>query len=263
MGADGGVLEEDPRLILRGDFSTAHATTLQRLTLRRQKAERIARILDELIPETPIPLSHRDPFTLLVAVLLSAQTTDERVNLVTPALFDEASTPDQMARLSEARILSHIKTCGLAPTKSKHIRALSQRLVERHAGVVPRDLAALEALPGVGHKTASVVVAQAFGEPAFPVDTHIHRLAARWGLASGKRVEDTERDLKRLYERERWSRLHLQLIWFGRRHCPARGHDMDACPICAWAASGRRKEAERRLRARSGRSGARSKIALL
>jgi endonuclease-3 len=204
----------------------------------QQKIERILAILDELYPDAPIPLAHQDPFTLLVAVLLSAQTTDARVNLVTPALFARARTPAAMARLSVDEIHELIRSCGLAPAKAKNIRALSEILVEQHAGAVPRSFEELEALPGVGHKTASVVMAQAFGIPAFPVDTHIHRLAARWGLSDGSSVERTERDLKALVPRERWIRAHLQIILFGREHCPALRHVASACPICSWAAAG-------------------------
>lgn len=203
---------------------------------RRDKAERIQAILDQLYPDPPIPLDHRDPFTLLVAVVLSAQCTDARVNLVTPHLFRHAPTPAHLARRSEAAILADIRSCGLAPSKAKNLKALAERLVAEHGGTVPADFAALEALPGVGHKTASVVMAQAFGVPAFPVDTHIHRLAARWGLSNGSTVERTERDLKRVFPRPAWNRLHLQIIYFGRQHCPARGHDPAACPICSWAA---------------------------
>ncbi len=200
------------------------------------KAERIGAILDELYPEPPIPLDHVDPFTLLVAVALSAQTTDKKVNEVTPALFARAGSPEAMAALSVDEILALIRTVGLAPTKAKNLKAMATLLVERHAGAVPNDMEALEALPGVGHKTASVVMAQAFREPAFPVDTHIHRLAARWGLSSGKNVVETERDLKRLFPRDTWIPRHLQIIYFGRERCPARGHDPAKCPICAWAA---------------------------
>jgi len=203
---------------------------------RAEKAARIGEILDELYPAPPIPLEHRDPFTLLIAVLLSAQTTDARVNKVTPALFARASTPDTMARLSVEEILSFIRTCGLAPTKAKNIRKLAETIVEEHGGHVPRTLDALERLPGVGHKTASVVMTQAFGEPAFPVDTHIHRLAARWRLSNGKSVEQTEHDLKKVFPHDEWARRHLQIIYFGREHCPARGHDAEVCPICSWAA---------------------------
>jgi len=203
---------------------------------RAEKAERIRRILDEIYPDSPIPLQHRDPFTLLVAVLLSAQTTDARVNLVTPALFACASTPEAMAKLSVAEIHDLIRTCGLAPAKAKAIAGLSKILVEQHGGKVPRTFEELEALPGVGHKTASVVMAQAFGIPAFPVDTHIHRLAARWGLSDGSSVERTERDLKSIFPESSWIRLHLQIILFGRQHCPALRHDFAQCPICSWAA---------------------------
>ena len=206
---------------------------------RAEKARRIGEILDRLYPEPPIPLHHRDPFTLLVAVLLSAQTTDAQVNKVTPALFARASTPEAMAALTEEEILMLIRSCGLAPSKAKNIRRLARTVADEHGGRVPRDLEALERLPGVGHKTASVVMVQAFGEPAFPVDTHIHRLAARWGLSRGTTVEQTERDLKRLFQREEWGRRHLQIIYFGREHCPARGHDAADCPICSWAASRR------------------------
>lgn len=203
---------------------------------RAEKAKKIGAILDQLYPAPPIPLEHRDPFTLLVAVLLSAQTTDAQVNKVTPALFERASTPQRMARLSVEEILACIRACGLAPTKAKNVRKLAETLVAEHGGKVPRDIEALERLPGVGHKTASVVMAQAFGEPAFPVDTHIHRLAARWGLSKAKNVVQTERDLKKVFPREEWTRRHLQIIYFGREYCPARGHDVERCPICAWAA---------------------------
>lgn len=213
---------------------------------RAEKAARILRILDELHPQIDIPLDHDDPFTLLIAVMLSAQTTDKKVNEVTPALFARAPTPAAMAALSVEEILSHIRVLGLAPTKARNVRETSRLLVERHGGEVPADLDALEALPGVGHKTAQVVVAQAFGQPAFPVDTHIHRLAARWGLSSGRSVEQTERDLKRTFDRSLWNRLHLQIIYFGRQHCPARGHDLSTCPICRWAASKRRIREEAR-----------------
>lgn len=206
---------------------------------RKEKARRIGTILDELYPETPVPLAHRDPFTLLVAVMLSAQTTDKKVNQVTPALFRLADTPAKMAALPVSTILEHIRTLGLAPTKARNVQATSRLLVERHGGVVPRDEAALEALPGVGHKTASVVRAQAFGLPAFPVDTHIHRLAARWGLSRARDVVETERDLKRVFPEAEWGRRHLQIIFFGREYCPARGHDLAACRICGWAASQR------------------------
>jgi len=200
-----------------------------------QKASKIMQILDDLHPEVPIPLDHTDPFTLLVAVLLSAQTTDKKVNQVTPALFARAPNPSAMAALDEAEIRDLIREIGLAPTKAKNLKRMAALLLERHGGQVPADMAALEALPGVGHKTASVVMSQAFGQPAFPVDTHIHRLAARWGLSSGKNVETTEADLKRIFPESKWNRLHLQIIYFGRAHCPARGHDPAKCPVCAWA----------------------------
>lgn len=210
------------------------------LMTRAEKAKRIRKILEDLYPDPPVPLSHHDPFSLLVAVLLSAQCTDERVNQVTPGLFRAASTPAAMARLPVDRILSLIRSCGLAPSKARNIKALSEILQEQHEGEVPEDLEALEALPGVGHKTASVVMAQAFGHPAFPVDTHIHRLAARWGLSRGSTVEQTERDLKALFHEEDWSWLHLAIIYFGREHCPARGHDLSGCTICGWAATRKR-----------------------
>lgn len=203
---------------------------------RAEKAKRIGEILDELYPEPPIPLVHRDPFTLLVAVLLSAQTTDAQVNKVTPALFAKASTAEAMAKLSVEEILDAIRACGLAPTKAKNVKKLAETLVAEHGGQVPRDIEALERLPGVGHKTASVVMSQAFGEPAFAVDTHIHRLAHRWRLSNGKNVEQTEHDLKKVFPRDEWARRHLQMIYFGREWCPARGHDEAACPICSWAA---------------------------
>jgi len=220
---------------------------------KSEKAARIGAQLDELYPTTPIPLDHRDPFTLLVAVALSAQTTDKKVNEVTPALFERAPTPFAMAELEVAEILSFIRTVGLAPTKAKNLRAMSALLVERHAGEVPKDFDALEALPGVGHKTASVVMVQAFGVPAFPVDTHIHRLAMRWGLSDGRSVEQTERDLKALFAEETWARRHLQMIYFGREHCPALRHDMSHCPICSWAASRAMRESKSPARSRSAR----------
>jgi len=216
---------------------------------RAEKARRIEAILDRLHPLPAIPLGHTDPFTLLVAVVLSAQCTDERVNRVTPALFARASTPEKMAKLRVAEIEGLIRSCGLAPRKARNLKALSQILVREHGGRVPADLEALEALPGVGHKTASVVMVQAFGRPAFPVDTHIHRLAARWGLSDGRNVVATERDLKALFPPERWGKVHLQMIYFGRTWCPARGHDAGACPICSWAAV-RRTRSPRMTRAR-------------
>ncbi len=188
--------------------------------------------LAQLYPDPPIPLEHRSPFTLLVAVLLSAQCTDKRVNLVTPELFRHADTPAAMAKLGEARILEFIRSCGLAPQKAKAIAQLSRILVDQHGGEVPRSMEELEALPGVGHKTASVVMAQAFGVPSFPVDTHIHRLAHRWGLSNGKNVVQTEKDLKALFPESRWNKLHLQIIYYGREHCTARGCDGKSCEIC-------------------------------
>ncbi|HYO13791.1 MAG TPA: endonuclease III [Thermoanaerobaculia bacterium] len=224
---------------------------------KKDKAARISAILDALYPSVDIPLDHEDPFTLLVAVVLSAQTTDKLVNEVTPALFARAPTPGEMAALEVEEIRSLIRRIGLADTKAKNLKRLSAILVDKHGGVVPRTLTDLEELPGVGHKTASVVLNQVFGLPAFPVDTHIHRLAARWGLSSGKSVDRTERDLKRVFPEERWGKVHLQIIYFGREHCPALYHDLDACPICSWAASRKRKEEERRrnleLRRRSPR----------
>lgn len=202
----------------------------------KERAATIAAILEELYPETPIPLDHKDHYTLLVAVLLSAQCTDLRVNEVTPHLFAKADTPQEMVKLSVEEIREIIKPCGLSPTKSKAIHQLSHILLEQHNGQVPEDWAALEALPGVGHKTASVVMSQGFGHPAFPVDTHIHRLAARWGVSDGKSVEKTERDLKALFPKEIWNKLHLQIIFYGRQYCPARGHNPEECRICSLVA---------------------------
>lgn len=213
---------------------------------RAVKAERIAKILAELFPMPEVPLSHRDPYSLLIAVLLSAQCTDERVNQVTPKLFERAATPQHMSKLTVPQIRRIIHSCGLSPTKAKNIHALSRQLIERHAGRVPKTFEELEALPGVGHKTAGVVRVQGFGLPAFPVDTHIHRLAARWGLSSGRNVQQTEADLKKLFPQAEWPRLHLQIIYFGRAHCPARGHDLLQCPICGWAATKKRIALERR-----------------
>jgi endonuclease-3 len=207
---------------------------------RAEKATRIGEILQQLYPRPPIPLLHEDPYTLLIAVLLSAQCTDARVNLVTPALFARAPDPLTMASLQVDEIQHMIRSCGLAPAKARNIHALSRLLLDEYGGEVPQDFPALERLPGVGHKTASVVMAQAFGVPAFPVDTHIHRLAGRWGLSKARNVVEVERDLKQLYPPERWNDLHLQIIYFGREHCPARGHDLNTCPICGWAASKRR-----------------------
>ena len=200
--------------------------------LKAERVEFILRRLQELYPEPPVPLDHTDPYTLLVAVLLSAQCTDERVNQVTPALFARADNPFSMAVVPVDEILQIIRPCGLSPQKSKAISKLSQILVEDYAGEVPQDMEKLEALPGVGHKTASVVMAQAFGVPSFPVDTHIHRLAQRWGLSSGKSVTQTEKDLKRLFPEEAWNDLHLQIIFYGREFCTARGCDGRVCEIC-------------------------------
>ncbi len=216
---------------------------------RHEKAEKIASILDELYPDPPIPLDHRDPFTLLVAVMLSAQSTDKAVNRVTPALFAAAPDAHALATMDEDRIRAHIRTLGLSNTKAKNLKRLAMQLVEEHGGEVPASFEALEALPGVGHKTASVVMAQAFGVPAFPVDTHIHRLAARWGLSAGTHVRQTEKDLKAIFPQDRWNVLHLQIIFFGREHCPALYHDLDACPICSWAATAKRKREEARQNA--------------
>ncbi|MBM3988678.1 MAG: endonuclease III [Planctomycetes bacterium] len=215
---------------------------------RADKAQRIQKLLEELYPHPAVPLDHTDPYTLLLAVLLSAQCTDARVNQVTPALFARARTPQDMVKLSPAEIRAIIRPCGLSPQKSRAIHELSRLLLERHGGQVPRDLETLETLPGVGHKTASVVASHAFGMPAFPVDTHIHRLAARWGLSNGSSVERTESDLKALFAPETWERVHLQIIYFGREHCPALRHDLARCPICCFAASKARARLERQTR---------------
>ncbi len=214
---------------------------------RIDKAVRIHGMLDEMYPTAPVPLDHTDPYTLLVAVLLSAQCTDKRVNTVTPALFELGPNPRKMANASVDAIRDIIRPCGLSPAKSKNISNLSKLLLEHHDGAVPQSFEELEALPGVGHKTASVVMAQAFGVPAFPVDTHIHRLASRWGLSQARNVEQTERDLKGLFPKASWNKLHLQIIFFGREYCPARGHDLAQCPICTWAATKKRirEEAKR------------------
>jgi endonuclease-3 len=199
---------------------------------KAEKIQFITETLEHYYPETPVPLDHKDPFSLLVAVLLSAQCTDERVNKVTPSLFSLADTPEKMAQLDVEQVREIIRPCGLSPTKSKAIVGLSQLLLYKHAGRVPEDFESLEALPGVGHKTASVVMSQAFGVPAFPVDTHIHRLAQRWKLTKGKNVTQTEADLKKAFPKELWNKLHLQIIFYGREYCPARGHDIQKCPIC-------------------------------
>ena len=208
---------------------------------KQQRAETILRRLEEQYPETPVPLDHSDAFTLLIAVLLSAQCTDKKVNEVTPALFAAGPTPEAMAALEQEEILGFIRQLGLANTKAKNVKRLAQLLIERHGGDVPRSFKALEALPGVGHKTASVVMSQAFGVPAFPVDTHIHRLAQRWGLSSGENVATTERDLKNLFPKEAWNRLHLQIIFYGREFCTARGCDGRVCPLCQELYPNRRK----------------------
>lgn len=199
---------------------------------KTERATYVQQRLGELYPNPPIPLDHKDPYTLLIAVLLSAQCTDVRVNQITPLLFARADTPEAMVKLSVGEIQDIIRPCGLSPMKSKGIAGLSQILLDQHGGKVPADMQALEALPAVGHKTASVVMSQAFGVPAFPVDTHIHRLAQRWGLTSGKNVVQTERDLKRLFPEDSWNALHLQIIFYGREHCSARGCDGTVCEIC-------------------------------
>lgn len=209
--------------------------------LKKERVEFIHQRLDELYPEQPIPLDHKDPYTLLVAVLLSAQCTDERVNQVTPSLFALADNPFDMAKVPVDDIYQVVRPCGLAPQKSKAIAKLSQILVDEYDGEVPQEMEALEKLPGVGHKTASVVVAQAFGQPAFPVDTHIHRVAQRWGLTNGKSVAQTEKDLKRLFPKESWNALHLQLIYYGREYCSARGCDGTVCEICRTCYPNRKK----------------------
>lgn len=208
--------------------------------LKAQRVDYILAKLQALYPETPVPLDHKDTYTLLIAVLLSAQCTDERVNTVTPELFALADNPADMSRQSVEKIRSIIRPCGLSPQKSKAIHRLSEMLVEEHNGEVPADMEALERLPGVGHKTASVVMSQAFGVPAFAVDTHIHRLAQRWGLSSGKNVTQTERDLKRLFPEETWNSLHLQIIFYGREFCSARGCDGRVCEICRTCYPGRK-----------------------
>jgi endonuclease-3 len=213
------------RLVRRGLFCAKQMT-------RKERARVVMERLEALYPETPVPLDHKDAYTLLIAVLLSAQCTDVRVNLVTPGLFARADTPEAMMRVPVGEVLELIRTCGLAPRKAAAIVELSRLLVERHGGEVPADFAALEALPGVGHKTASVVMAQSFGVPAFPVDTHIHRLAHRWRLSSGRNVVTTEKDLKALFPRASWNQLHLRIIFYGREHCSARGCDGTKCMIC-------------------------------
>jgi len=213
-------------------FVRGSRAVLQVMTTKQERAAWIDGRLAELYPETPVPLDHRDAYTLLVAVLLSAQCTDKRVNLVTPHLWALGDTPEKMMRVPVAEIQSVIRPCGLSPQKAKAIAGLSKILVETHGGAVPRSFEALEELPGVGHKTASVVMAQAFGVPAFPVDTHIHRLAQRWKLTNGKNVEQTEADLKKLFPREHWNALHLRIIFYGREHCSAHACDGTVCEIC-------------------------------
>ena len=212
---------------------------------RAESADRIGVQLDELYPTTPIPLDHNDPYTLLVAVMLSAQTTDKKVNEVTPALFAMADEPARMAELEVDQIREIIREIGLAPTKAKNLKRMAEQILDGGGEVIP-DWEFLESLAGVGHKTASVVMSQAFGVPAFPVDTHIHRLAARWGLSSGRNVVQTERDLKAVFPMDTWNRRHLQIIYFGREYCPARNHDLTGCPICGWAATKKRIHEESR-----------------
>ena len=216
------------------------------MVTKREKADRILHQLEAMYPHTPIPLEHDSPFTLLIAVLLSAQTTDKKVNEVTPGLWAAYPTMTELAAADPESVRQIIREIGLAPTKSKNVVKLAAQLLDRHEGKVPDNYADLEALPGVGHKTASVVMSQAFGEPAFPVDTHIHRLAARRGLSNGTTVEKTEKDLKAVFPREKWNDLHLQIIFFGREHCPARYHDLTQCPICSWAATKKRIRDEMR-----------------
>ena len=214
---------------------------------RSEKAKKINLILDKLYPSTPIPLDHYSAYTLLVAVMLSAQTSDKKLNQVTPELFKEANTPEKMSKISTRTIQNLIREIGLAPTNAKNIKKMANQIIE--AGGLRPDWDYLESLAGVGHKTASVVMSQWYGFPAFPVDTHIHRLAARWGLSKGKNVERTEFDLKRLWPKSQWNKLHLQIIFFGREYCPARNHNLDECIICSWAASKKRIKSESKNRA--------------
>ena len=222
---------------------------------RKEKAALIGEILDDLYPEIPIPLDHRDPYTLLVAVALSAQTTDKKVNQVTPALFDAAPTPEKMVELGPDRILEYIREVGLAPSKARNLWTAANQIIDAGGEIVP-DWEFLESLAGVGHKTASVVMSQAFDVPAFPVDTHIQRLAARWGLSNGTTVERTERDLKAVFPRATWNDRHLQIIFFGREYCPALRHDLTACPICSWAATKKRIKDEMAPKKRSAKQAA-------
>lgn len=200
---------------------------------KKERAKIVEKVLNDLFPHPEIPLRHKDPYTLLIAVLLSAQSTDARVNLITPELFSKANTPKEMIGLTIPEITKIIRPCGLSNTKARAIWNLSQIILTQHKGKVPRTFEELEDLPGVGHKTASVVMSQAFKKPAFPVDTHIHRCAKRWGLSNGKNVVQTEKDLKRLFPKAHWNKIHLQMIYFARKHCPARGHHPSACPICS------------------------------
>jgi endonuclease-3 len=218
---------------------------------RRARAAKILQILDELFPKPAMPLDHGDPFQLLVATILSAQCTDARVNIVTPALFQRAPDAFALAKMTPAQVLKYIRTCGLAPGKAKNLVAMARALVANHNGQVPCDFEALEALAGVGHKTASVVMAQSFDVPSFPIDTHIHRLAGRWQLSRARNVEETERDLKTVFPRDRWNTLHLQIIYFGRQYCPALRHVPASCPICSWAMSKARAAREVRAQRRS------------
>lgn len=204
---------------------------------KKDWVQKIIATLEELFPHPEIPLKHKDPYTLLIAVLLSAQCTDARVNLVTPKLFAKADTPQKMVQLTPKEIEEIVRPCGLGPTKSGAIWKLSKQIIASHKGQVPHTFKELEDLPGVGHKTASVVMAQAFHQPAFPVDTHIHRCALRWGLSKGKTAKETERDLKRLFPKNKWIKLHLQIIYFARQYCPARGHKREQCPICHFRSS--------------------------
>jgi|TARA_B110000263_G_scaffold31671_1_gene23984 endonuclease-3 len=206
---------------------------------RAAKADRIGEMLDQLYPTQPIPLDHKDPYTLLVAVMLSAQTTDKKVNQVTPKLFSRADNPQNMSELEVSEIHQIIREIGLAPTKAKNLHKMALQILDNGGEVIP-DWEFLESLAGVGHKTASVVMSQAFGIPAFAVDTHIHRLASRWGLSNGKNVETTEKDLKKVFPRDTWIRRHLQIIFFGREHCPARNHNLNQCLICGWASTKKR-----------------------
>ncbi len=215
---------------------------------RSEKALRIGELLEELYPDPPVPLDHKDPYTLVVAVALSAQTTDKKVNEVTPQLFAAADTPEKMAELSPDEIHALIKEIGLAPTKAKNLSKMAFQILDDGGDIRP-DWEFLESLAGVGHKTASVVMAGAFGVPAFPVDTHIHRLAHRWGLSNGSTVERTERDLKAVFPEDTWNDRHLQIIFFGREYCPARHHDLAACPICSWAATKKQVAAEKKMNA--------------